>query len=328
MALNAGTLISLVLALMVCCAREADPSGGSPPPVADNRRGPRLAAIDRDASVTSTVEALLGPTKGVDAWPAADASGSGAPKSSEASPREPLDSSRKMAAIHPGQDDLAAPLPPLIVIRHYDGKRFEMDPETRKGGFDAADLENAREAWAFRNGHKTHDVSPRLLDLLYQIQRHYDAPHVVLTSGFRPDRVTSYHAHGRALDLRIPGVKCRTLAKHLRTYGFVGVGVYPRTGGVHLDVRQKSYFWISYAPRGVRWPERGIDHAHAAQMDKQARERGIEPPEALPRVVQESRARRSAVLKRRRSRNKARRRAKAAKAPPKSEKRPPRPKKR
>ncbi len=303
----------LASTLMVCCAREADPQGGSSPTVVN-----APAPIVEDPQVEAL---LVSPDAGHEDPISSDAS---VPPDSAVGGDE--SSPLKMAAIHPNHDDLVDPLPPLVIIRRYDGKRFELTPETRDGGFDAVDLESAREAWAFRKGHESHDVHPRLLDLLYQVQRHYDAPHIALTSGYRPDRVTSYHAHGRALDLRVPGVKCRTLAKHLRRYGFVGVGVYPRTGGVHLDVREKSYFWISYAPRGVRWPERGIDLGEAAQMDKQARERGLEPSEPLPRAVQKARVHRSAAQKRRRRRrNAARRRAKAAKTPSKARRQPRRP---
>jgi hypothetical protein len=190
-------------------------------------------------------------------------------------------------------------LPPLVIVRRHDGKRFELTPETPAGGFGEDDLALAREAWSWSKSHEAHDVHPRLLDLLYATTQHFEAPYVLLTSGYRPDKVTSYHAHGRAIDFQLPDVKCRDLAAYARTFGFVGVGLYPRTGSVHLDVREQSFFWISYAPRGVRWREQGILPDLARQMDAQAAERGVERPGPLPEDAELARQRQAQARKRR-----------------------------
>lgn len=192
-----------------------------------------------------------------------------------------------VASADPVEPASAAPapevpeLPPLVLVRYNGGGRFELSPESELGGFDAEDLEAAREAMAYRGG-ETHDVYPRLLDLLYVTARHFDVPHVVITSGYRPDRASSLHAWGRAADIELPGVGFRELAEYLRGLGFVGVGFYPRTGRVHLDVREQSYFWVSRAPRGRRWREQQILPDLAREMDRAARARGLEPPEPLP----------------------------------------------
>lgn len=272
--------------LLASCARDAGPTGRIPGPGAEPvPRGPMAPTPDADAP---------------DAETASDAGPDGALVPPDGSPPDAGDGSLPDAgdgslpeAAAPPDADPAPDLPPLMIVRRYDGERFCLTPASKEGGFDEDDLAIARQAWARRKTGSTHEIHPRLLDLLYRTARHFKAPHIVLTSGYRPERITSYHAHGRALDFRVPGVNCRTLAKHLRTFGFVGVGLYPRTGGVHLDIRPSSYFWISYAPRGVRWRERGILHGLARQMDREALERGEQRPEPLPAAARAARKRRS-----------------------------------
>jgi uncharacterized protein YcbK (DUF882 family) len=171
---------------------------------------------------------------------------------------------------------------PLVVVRRWDDSRYLLTPERPDGGFDEEDLEQAKQAWARYKTGETTDIHPRLLEIIYAAARHFGVPYVVVTSGYRPERKSSLHSWGRAADIHLPGVSCKELGEHLRTYGFVGVGVYPRTGGVHVDVRPESYFWVSWEPRGKRWRERGILFDLAKAMDREANARGVEPPEPLP----------------------------------------------
>jgi len=204
---------------------------------------------------------------------------------------------------------------PFVLVRRWDEARFELTPETEEGGFDDADLELAKQAWARYKTLQTTDIHPRLISVIYEAARHFEAPYVVITSGYRPGSKSSMHYWGRAADIQIPGVPCRKLAEHLRTHGFVGVGVYPRTGGVHVDIRRESYYWISWAPRGKRWRERGILLDLAKRMDKEALSRGVEPPAPLPEAGKT--AREAASWRRRRAANRrraAKRRGKRGKA--------------
>lgn len=207
------------------------------------------------------------------------------------------------------RDSKIEPLP-FVVVRAHDRKRFVLTPETDEGGFDEQDLVIARQAWAYRASEKTTDVHPRLLDIIYRAMRYFGKESVRLTSGYRPGSKSSMHYWGRAADFHLEGVSCRRLAKHLRKNGFVGVGFYPRTGGTHVDVRERSFFWVSWAPRGKRWRERGILHDLARQVDIDAREKGIDPPEPLPK---QGIAARNRKLKRRRRARKRRGRVRRSK---------------
>jgi hypothetical protein len=59
---------------------------------------------------------------------------------------------------------------------------------------------------------------------------------------------------GLACDFRVDGVKTAELRDYLRkTFEKVGVGYYPNSTFVHLDVRKdRSAFWIDYSGPGER----------------------------------------------------------------------------
>ncbi len=168
---------------------------------------------------------------------------------------------------------------PLVLRRAHGGATFTLTPSTASGGFDAADLETARQAFAWREDdfHSQYPISTHLLDLVYETMRHFAATQVELLSGYRDGRATSRHTHGRAIDFIVPGVSMTELATYVRTLGFVGVGIYPRSGFVHLDVRAESYFWVDYARSGRRGRVRQILGTVATRADEEARARGEAP---------------------------------------------------
>jgi uncharacterized protein YcbK (DUF882 family) len=95
-------------------------------------------------------------------------------------------------------------------------------------------------------------IDPRLLTLLSHVYDHYGGKPLEIVSGYRNQRKqTSNHFKGTASDIRIKGVapkKLRAFAETLDTGG-MGIGLYPRSGFVHVDVRPlPSYRWIDYSP--------------------------------------------------------------------------------
>ena len=92
---------------------------------------------------------------------------------------------------------------------------------------------------------KTPRLPERLLWYLYIVGYHYDRP-VGLVSGLRTGaRAKSRHRTGMAADIRIEGVAPEALWAYTKTrFKKVGLGWYPNSRFVHLDVRDKSYYWI------------------------------------------------------------------------------------
>jgi hypothetical protein len=79
------------------------------------------------------------------------------------------------------------------------------------------------------------------------------------------------------MDLVVPGASDSDVAKFAREEGFAGVGIYPVSGFVHVDVRERSYFWVDTSGPGKRSRIRGILGDVAAKSDAQALARGEHP---------------------------------------------------
>ena len=103
-----------------------------------------------------------------------------------------------------------------------------------------------------------HPMNPRLVRLLYQVGRHYPGRRIEVVSGYRHPSVAknprSPHMQGLACDFRVAGIRNQDLRDYVRrTFEKVGVGYYPNSSFVHMDVRKDhSAFWIDYSGPGER----------------------------------------------------------------------------
>jgi uncharacterized protein YcbK (DUF882 family) len=95
---------------------------------------------------------------------------------------------------------------------------------------------------------------PRLVRLLAQVSDHFGGRPIHIISGYRRPggytRETSRHVAAQAIDLRIPGVPLDVLRDYCAKLDHVGVGFYPRSQFVHLDVRRQSTRWTDYSGPG------------------------------------------------------------------------------
>ncbi len=178
-----------------------------------------------------------------------------------------------------------SPHPALVLSPVGDAPDQTLLPSTDRGDFDDAARELAALALADKHTGATHPIEPRLLDLVYDAARHFSAPYVHVISGYRANDGNSRHAQGRAVDIVLPGVRDRALAVYLRSQGFVGVGIYPRAGFVHLDVRARSYFWSDNSAPSERSRPRVMLIKTAQRADARARQRGVIPTVDLPNAI-------------------------------------------
>lgn len=104
------------------------------------------------------------------------------------------------------------------------------------------------------------EIEPRLLAVLSHVYDHFGGKRIEVVSGFRNQRRTSsYHYKASAADIRVPGVKPLKLRAFVESLdaGGMGIGLYPRTGFVHVDVRPPpSYRWIDYSPADPDNPDK------------------------------------------------------------------------
>lgn len=175
-----------------------------------------------------------------------------------------------------------SPWPALVLAPVGDAPRQRLLPTTDHGGFDATALELAATALAEKRTGVSHAIEPRLLDVVYDAVRYFNAPFVHVVSGYRQERGGSRHGQGRAVDIVLPGVSDKQLASYFRRQGFLGVGIYHRAGFVHVDVRARSHFWSDNTAPGERSRPRPMLEQAALRYDALARKRGITPTVDAP----------------------------------------------
>jgi uncharacterized protein YcbK (DUF882 family) len=98
-------------------------------------------------------------------------------------------------------------------------------------------------------------IDPRLAALVGQVSEHFGGKTIHVVSGFRPYTPAQYTLHsnhnaGRAMDFTVEGVPNTVLRDYCRTFRDAGVGYYPNSTFVHLDVRTGKAYWIDYARPG------------------------------------------------------------------------------
>lgn len=164
----------------------------------------------------------------------------------------------------------------------------ELTPERQDGGFDDAQRAEVARVLGDRRTGRHAPIDRRLVDVIFEIARHFEVGQVNVVSGYRAEAGRSNHALGRAADIVLPGVRDEQVAEFARTLGFLGVGVYPQSGFVHVDVRSRSFFWVDgSAPgrtarrsRSRRRRGHGLQEVHGTQAqeaDARARARGVVP---------------------------------------------------
>jgi hypothetical protein len=92
----------------------------------------------------------------------------------------------------------------------------------------------------------------RLVRLLVEVSDTFGGRPIRLVSGYR---TTSYfedskHKVSSAIDFIVVGVPNAVVCEYLREIEDVGVGYYPNSSFVHMDVRDYSAYWVDYAGPG------------------------------------------------------------------------------
>ena len=95
----------------------------------------------------------------------------------------------------------------------------EITPQTPDGGFDEAACAEVSRVFADSRTRRQAPIDRRLIEMVYQIARHFRAGQVTVVSGYRAEAGSSNHAQGRAVDILIPGVSDSAIAAYARTLG-------------------------------------------------------------------------------------------------------------
>ncbi len=99
-----------------------------------------------------------------------------------------------------------------------------------------------------------HEIDPALVAMLHRIAREAGGT-VELVSGFRAPthaRDHNFHTRGQAADIRVPGMKTLELRALTRRLAAPGVGYYPVSKMIHVDVRDVPFAWTDWSGPHVR----------------------------------------------------------------------------
>jgi uncharacterized protein YcbK (DUF882 family) len=156
-----------------------------------------------------------------------------------------------------------APPPPaaeLVALNTHE--TFLLRPDAH-GRFTRASLHGWNHFLRCHHTGRVHTMSTRLAELIYEVDKHFEFKKVIVVAGYRAPRIArekgnpkSPHKKGVACDFRLDGVANTELRDFERTLSHVGVGYYPNSEFVHLDVdpsrNKHSAFWIDYSRPGER----------------------------------------------------------------------------
>ena len=152
----------------------------------------------------------------------------------------------------------------VTLYRRALDRRFRVRLVDARGRARPAALRRLQELMRPRDGRPGPPPPPRLIAMLARISDHFGGRTITIVSGYRPEggytRESSRHTHGHALDIRIQGVPAEALRDYVRaTFSRVGVGYYPRSHFVHVDVRDRDAYWVDWAGpgEGPRYQRRG-----------------------------------------------------------------------
>ncbi len=134
-------------------------------------------------------------------------------------------------------------------------------------------------------------IDSKLIRLIASVSDTFGGRELRIVSGYRTKSfvAASQHKKGKALDFSIPGIPNEALRDYLRTLDDVGVGYYPNSSFVHVDVRGYNSYWIDYAgpgeaprksPRRKRkssQSESDHDHGHNHDVDEDEGENTAPP---------------------------------------------------
>jgi len=150
------------------------------------------------------------------------------------------------------------------------GETMEVALNLATGELDADSYRRLRHLMrCLRTGAET-PIDPRLLDLLYRISQRTHQK-IMLVSGFRAPMFSlatlSFHTRGMAADIRIPGMTPLMVRDLAESMGVGGIGYYPVSGFVHVDVRDERSRWTDYGRN--RSDGEGTEHGpeHGEQFD-------------------------------------------------------------
>lgn len=145
-------------------------------------------------------------------------------------------------------------LPPgkISLYNTHTSERLEVTFRDRTGEYDLAALDEINWLLRCHYADEVHEIDVRTIEFLSMVDQRLGGNHDFhVISGYRSPAYNerlrqegrgvakrSLHLAGRAVDVRIPGVRLPLLQRAALSLKYGGVGYYPRSDFVHLDSGQ------------------------------------------------------------------------------------------
>ena len=159
----------------------------------------------------------------------------------------------------------------FVVQSVNNGEEIEVSLNLDTGEVDAAGYARLRHLMRCQRTTAETPIDPRLIDLLYRISQRTHQK-IQLVSGFRAPMFSlatlSYHTRGMAADIRIPGMTPLMARDLAESMGVHGLGYYPVSGFIHVDVRDDFTRWTDYGQN--RQDGEGTEHgpSHGEEVQR------------------------------------------------------------
>jgi len=131
------------------------------------------------------------------------------------------------------------------------GRRWQGRVITKSGRVTKAAKKAFKRVLATRGG-DAHAMDARLIELVARVSDTFGGRELRVVSGYRLGTTsqTSRHRQGQAIDFVVVGVPNAVLRDYVKTFESVGVGYYPNSHFVHLDVRKQWTYWVDHSKPG------------------------------------------------------------------------------
>jgi uncharacterized protein YcbK (DUF882 family) len=168
------------------------------------------------------------------------------------------------------------------------GEEMEVQLNRATGELDAETYRRLRHLMRCQHTGAETPIDPRLVDLLFRISERTHQK-ILLVSGFRAPMYSmaklSYHTRGMAADIRIPGMTPLMARDLAESMGVKGLGYYPVSGFIHVDVRDERMRWIDYGQnrRDADGAEHGPQRGNTVEDVEPAEEAALDEDTSGPR---------------------------------------------
>lgn len=144
----------------------------------------------------------------------------------------------------------------LHLVQAHSREEFE-GVYWREGSYDEKALSRLAYLLRDKRNGKEHPIDPSLLDLLHRLNSSVDVKQPFkIVCGFRSEETNkklrrrnkgvaknSLHMKGKAVDIRLANFSLKELRNAAKSLRAGGVGYYPRSNFIHVDVRPTPISW-------------------------------------------------------------------------------------